>query len=184
MVTGDGKSNGTPAGSSSAGSMSEPQQLYIDGAYTPSSDGATFPVYNPMTGSKIYDCASATKDDYERTIQSASVAFKTWSRMGPSAKRIIFLRAADILERYMETEAPALMSAEVSGTKHWTKVNAISAVGNLREAASIVSQIKGEIMPTDTPGTTVLVERQPLGVVLAISPWNAPVRRKFLRHRM
>ncbi|KAI1192195.1 aldehyde dehydrogenase domain-containing protein [Nemania serpens] len=174
MATNDGKSDGAPADSSSAGNMSEPQQLYIDGAYTISSDGATFPVYNPMTGSKIYDCASATKDDYERAIQSASVAFKTWSRMGPSAKRIIFLRAADILERYMETEAPALMSAEVSATKHWTKVNAISAVGNLREAASIVSQIKGEIMPADTPGTTVLVERQPLGVVLAISPWNAP----------
>jgi acyl-CoA reductase-like NAD-dependent aldehyde dehydrogenase len=159
-----------------ASDISSPQQLFIDGAYYPSSDGATFPVYNPMTGSKLYDCASASKDDYERAIQAASVAFKTWSRMGPAAKRMIFLRAADILERYMETEAPALMAAEVSATRHWTKVNAFSAVGNLRESASIVSQIKGEIMPSDTPGTTVLVERQPLGVVLAISPWNAPVR--------
>ncbi|KAF2970753.1 hypothetical protein GQX73_g2798 [Xylaria multiplex] len=159
---------------SSAGDISEPQQLFIDGSYTPSSDGGTFPVYNPMTGSKLYDCASATEDDYERAIQSASVAFKTWSRMGPAAKRIIFLRAADILEKYMEAEAPALMSAEVSGTRHWTKVNAISGVGNLRESASLVSQIKGEIMPADAPGTTVLIERQPLGVVLAISPWNAP----------
>lgn len=155
--------------------LSEPQELFIDGKYTPSSDGATFPVYNPMTGAKLYDCASATEDDYERAIQSASAAFETWSRTGPSAKRLIFLRAADILERLMETDAPALMSAEVSGTKHWTKVNAISAVGNLREAASLVSQIKGEVMPTETPGTTVLVERVPLGVVLAISPWNAPV---------
>ncbi|KAJ8121124.1 hypothetical protein ONZ43_g2346 [Nemania bipapillata] len=127
-----------------------------------------------MTGSKLYDCASATQDDYERAIQSASVAFKTWSRMGPYAKRIIFLRAADILEKYMETEAPELMSAEVSGTRHWTKINSISGVGNLREAASLVSQIKGEIMPADAPGTTVLIEREPLGVVLAISPWNAP----------
>ncbi|KAI1297996.1 aldehyde dehydrogenase [Xylaria venustula] len=156
------------------GDIAEPQQLFIDGDYVPSSDGTTFPVYNPMTGSKLYDCASATKADYERAIRSASLAFKTWSRMGPSAKRAIFLRAADILEKYMETEAPALMAAEVSGTRHWTKVNSISALGNLRDAASLVSQIKGEILPTDTPGTTVLVERQPLGVVLAISPWNAP----------
>jgi benzaldehyde dehydrogenase (NAD) len=96
--------------------------------------------------------------------------------MGPAAKRMIFLRAADILEKLMETEAPALMAAEVSATRHWTKINAFSAVGNMRESASLASQIKGEIMPTDTPGTTVLVERQPLGVVLAISPWNAPVR--------
>ncbi|TRX96881.1 hypothetical protein FHL15_002187 [Xylaria flabelliformis] len=168
MATNDGQINGPIV------DISKPQQLYIDGGYTPSSNGETFPVYNPMTGAKLYDCASATKEDYERAIQSASVAFKTWSRVGPSAKRLIFLRAADILERYMETEAPELMSAEVSGTRHWTKVNAISGVGNLREAASLVSQIKGEIMPADAPGNTVLVERQPLGVVLAISPWNAP----------
>ncbi|KAI1348686.1 aldehyde dehydrogenase domain-containing protein [Xylaria sp. FL0043] len=174
MATANGQSSEKPADSPSARDISEPQQLFIDGGYAPSSDGGTFPVYNPMTGSKLYDCASATENDYERAIQSATVAFKTWSRMGPSAKRLLFLRAADILEKLMETEAPALMSAEVSGTKHWTKVNSISAVGNLRDSASVVSQIKGEIMPTDTPGTTVLVERQPLGVVLAISPWNAP----------
>ncbi|KAI0199276.1 aldehyde dehydrogenase domain-containing protein [Astrocystis sublimbata] len=154
--------------------ISEPQELFIDDAYTPSSDGGTFPVYNPMTGAKLYDCASATTSDYERAIQSASVAFKTWSRMGPSAKRLIFLRAADILEKYMETEAPELMSAEVSGTRHWTKVNAMSSVGTLRETASLAPHIKGEMIPVDAPGTTVLIERQPLGVVFAISPWNAP----------
>ncbi|KAI1148392.1 aldehyde dehydrogenase domain-containing protein [Nemania diffusa] len=175
MAATNGQNGGTRAGASPArDSLSEPQLLFIDGAYVPSSDGATFPVHNPMTGAKLYDCASATEADYERAIQSASVAFQTWSRVGPSAKRLIFLRAAEILERYMETEAPALMSAEVSATRHWTKINSISGAGNLRDAASLVSQIKGEIMPADAPGTTVLVERQPLGVVLAISPWNAP----------
>ncbi|GAW22642.1 hypothetical protein ANO14919_121840 [Xylariales sp. No.14919] len=154
--------------------ISDPQQLFIDGAYAPSADGGTFPVHNPMTGAQLYECASATEADYERAIQSAAAAFKTWSRLGPNAKRAIFLRAAEILERLMAEEAPALMSAEVSGTKWWAMVNAVSGVGNLREAASLASQIKGEIMPSETPGTTVLVERQPLGVVLAISPWNAP----------
>ncbi|KAI8628246.1 aldehyde dehydrogenase [Xylariaceae sp. FL1651] len=174
MATTSGRSNGEPLHSTLGGVISEPQQLYIDGDYVPSSDGATFAVNNPMTGSHLYDCASASKEDYERAIQSASAAFKTWSRTGPTAKRLIFQRAADILEKYMESEGPKLMSAEVSGTKSWTKINSFSAVGNLRESASLVSQIKGEIMPTDSPGTTVLVERQPLGVVLAISPWNAP----------
>lgn len=165
----------TPSNGDSAGDISEPQQLFIGGEYVSSSDGGTFPVYNPMTGAKLYDCASATEDDYERAIQSAAVAYKTWSRVGPSAKRAIFFRAANILEKLMQTEAPALMSAEVSGTRFWTMVNTISAVDSLRETASLVSQIKGEILPTDKPGTTVLVERQPLGVVLGISPWNSPV---------
>ncbi|GAP86402.2 putative salicylaldehyde dehydrogenase [Rosellinia necatrix] len=180
MATNNETPTGSPppapaaAAAAAVGDIGEPQELFIDGAYTASSDGATFPVYNPMTGAKLYDCASASEADYARAIEAAAAASEAWARTGPSARRLLFLRAAEILERLMATEAPALMSAEVSATRHWTRVNAVSAVGLLREAAGLASQIKGEILPADAPGTTVLVERQPLGVVLAISPWNAP----------
>ncbi|KAI1372853.1 Aldehyde/histidinol dehydrogenase [Hypoxylon crocopeplum] len=159
----------------SRAALSEPQELFIDGSYCSSSDGATFPVVNPMTGKTIYNCASASVDDYTRAIQSASIAFNSWSRTGPSARRLVFLKAADILEGYLHGDAPAILSAEVSATKSWIKVNILASVGILRETAGLVTHIKGEIVPADRPGTTILVEREPLGVVFAISPWNAPV---------
>lgn len=156
-------------------SLSEPQQLVIDGSYTTSSGGTTFQVVNPMKGEKIYDCASATVQDYQKAIESASEAFRTWSRTSPSARRLVFLKAADIIEGYAKQDAPAILAAEVSATKSWVQVNIGVTAGILRESAGLVTHIKGEIVPADRPGTTILVERQPVGVVFAISPWNAPV---------
>ncbi|KAJ4392287.1 hypothetical protein N0V93_005912 [Gnomoniopsis smithogilvyi] len=160
---------------SSYPALDSQQLLYIGGKYQSSSDNGTFDVTNPMTGQKIYDCASATVDDYSRAIDIAHEAFKTWSKVGPSARRLIFLKAADILETYLTLDAPTLMSNEVSATAAWVKVNLVSTANVLRDVASLATLIKGELIPADRPGTTILVERQPVGVNLAISPWNAPV---------
>lgn len=156
-------------------SLDAEQLLYIGGEYQASSDKSTFSVNNPMTGKKLYECASATVEDYARAIDTAHEAFQTWSRTGPSARRLIFLKAADILETYLDKDAPELMSNEVSATKGWVKINILSTANVLREVASLATHIKGEIVPADRPGTTILVERQAIGVNFAISPWNAPV---------
>ncbi len=156
--------------------LAQPQLLYVDGKYRAGSDGATFSVRNPMTGDILYDCASASFDDYSDAIENAHRAYQSWSRTSPSARRLIFLKAADILESYMSGDAPELLSQEVSATKYWVKVNILATVGTFRETAGLVTHIKGEIVPADRPGTTILVERQAVGVVFAISPWNAPVR--------
>ncbi|SPO02517.1 related to Salicylaldehyde dehydrogenase [Cephalotrichum gorgonifer] len=160
---------------SETSTLGEAQQLFINGEYRPSSDNAEFQVTNPMTGSPIYSCADATVQDVSDAIDSAHAAFKTWSRLGPSARRAIFLRAADILEGYMGGDAPEILRAEVSATEAWVRVNILATAGVLREAAGLATHIKGEIVPADRPDTTVLVAREALGVVFAISPWNAPV---------
>ena len=49
------------------------------------------------------------------------------------------------------------------------------AASMLREAASMTTQITGEVLPTDVPGNLALAIRRPCGVVLGIAPWNAPV---------
>lgn len=167
--------NSKDANSQPAISLAKPQLLYINGTYQNSSDGATFGVKNPMTGNVIYNCASASSDDYSSAIGAAQTAFQHWSKTSPSARRLIFLKAADILESYMHGDASELLSQEVSATKHWVKVNIHATAGTFRETAGLVTHIKGEIVPADRPGTMILVERQAVGVVFAISPWNAPV---------
>ncbi|KAI0161263.1 Aldehyde/histidinol dehydrogenase [Xylariaceae sp. FL1272] len=156
-------------------SLAEQQQLFIDGEHCPSSDGATFSVNNPMTGKHIYDCSAATQSDYARAIDSASEAFKTWSTTSPTTRRQVFLKAADILEGYIKGDAPSILSSEISATNSWVKVNIFATVGVFRESAGLVTHIKGEIVPADRPGTTLLVQREAIGVIFAISPWNAPV---------
>lgn len=161
---------------SDQGALSQQQQLFVNGQYRPSSDDAQFPVTNPMTGENIYSCSSATVQDVSEAVETAHSAFKTWSRTPPSKKRAIFLKAADILETYIHGDAPDILRQEISATESWIKVNIFATAGVLRETAGLVTHIKGEIVPADRPGTTVLVAREALGVVFAISPWNAPVR--------
>ncbi|KIH88695.1 aldehyde dehydrogenase [Sporothrix brasiliensis 5110] len=155
--------------------VSEPLQLYISGQHVASESSTTFPVMNPMTGEAIYQCASASPADYATAIDAAYTAYQAWSHLGPSARRSVLLKAADIIESYLDQDAVAILSAEVSATRSWVKANMLSAAGVFRENAALATHIKGEIVPADRPGTTILVNREAVGVVLAISPWNMPV---------
>ncbi|KAK4182505.1 aldehyde dehydrogenase domain-containing protein [Podospora australis] len=165
----------SPQAANAPSSITQRQLLYVNGEYRESSDGATFPVKNPMTGELIYECASASVEDYATAIDNAHTAYQTWSQTSPSARRRIFLKAADIMESYIKADAPQLMSQEVSATMHWVRVNVFATAGLFRETASLATHIRGEIIPADRPGTTIMVERQAVGVVFAISPWNAPI---------
>ncbi|KEY72856.1 hypothetical protein S7711_04434 [Stachybotrys chartarum IBT 7711] len=155
--------------------LSSPQHLFINGAYRPSSDNSTFHVTNPMTGEPIYPCAAATAQDYLDAVAAAHAAYPRWSGTSPSARRLVLLRAADVLEGYLESDAPEILASEVSATRSWVALNIRATAGILRETAGLATHIKGEIVPADRPGTTIMVERCPVGVVFAISPWNAPV---------
>jgi len=78
----------------------------------------------------------------------------------------------------METKAAefaALMTAETGSTAPWAGFNVHLAAGILREAASMTTQITGEVIPSDKPGCLAMAIRQPAGVCLGIAPWNAPV---------
>lgn len=152
-----------------------PQKLFLDGSYTDASNGASFSVSNPMTGGIIYQCAAAGREDYLKAIEKAHEAFQSWCQTSPTARRLIFLKAADVLETYLHRDAPEILRQEVSATKSWIIVNIKATAGILRETAGLATHIKGEIVPADRPGTMILVERCPVGVVFAISPWNAPV---------
>ena len=67
------------------------------------------------------------------------------------------------------------MAAETGSTAMWAGFNCMLAAGMLREAAAMTTQISGEIIPSNVPGSLAMGYRQPVGVVVGIAPWNAPV---------
>jgi acyl-CoA reductase-like NAD-dependent aldehyde dehydrogenase len=78
----------------------------------------------------------------------------------------------------MEARTPELvelMMAETGAAAPWCGFNAMLATKMLREAASLTTQISGEVIPSDKPGFLAMAVRQPAGVVLGIAPWNAPI---------
>ena len=87
---------------------------------------------------------------------------------------MLLLKAADALEAKTPQFIEAV-AAETGAHGMWAGFNVMLAAGMIREAASLTTQISGEVIPSDVPGSLAMGVRQPVGVVLGIAPWNAPI---------
>ncbi len=148
--------------------------MLINGLRTPAENNASFERRNPLDGSVATRAPAATVADALRAVDAAATAFAAWSQTGPGERRALLLKAADALEAKTPQFIEA-MSTETGATAMWAGFNVHLAAGMLREAASLTTQIAGEVIPSDVPGSLAMGVRQPAGVVLGIAPWNAPV---------
>lgn len=148
--------------------------MLINGLKVAAEKGATFERRNPLDGSVATRAPAASPADAVMAVEAAAEAFKSWSETGPSARRTLLLKAADALEAKTPQFIDAV-AAETGASAMWAGFNVHLAAGMLREAASLTTQISGEVIPSDVPGSLAMGLRQPAGVVLGIAPWNAPV---------
>ncbi|MDF3100053.1 MULTISPECIES: aldehyde dehydrogenase [Burkholderia] len=148
--------------------------MLINGERTMARDGATFERRNPLDDTVASTAPAATVADAQAAVHAAAAAFPAWSAMGPGERRALLSRAADALEAKGDAFARA-MATETGASRLWADFNVKLAADGLREAAAMVTQIAGEVIPSDVPGSLALGVRQAAGVVLGIAPWNAPV---------
>jgi benzaldehyde dehydrogenase (NAD) len=149
-------------------------QLLIAGRDVPAAKAATFERQNPISGEVATRAAAASVEDARAAADAAAAAFPKWSALGPSERRAKLNRAADLLES-RAAQFAAILTTETGATAGWGHFNVHLAAGMLREAAAMTTQITGEVVPSDVPGSLAMAIRQPVGVVLGIAPWNAPV---------
>jgi vanillin dehydrogenase len=150
------------------------QPLLIGGEWTEASGGTTFERLDPFTGEAVTVAAAAGREDARRACDAAAAAFGEWSSTPPGTRRVVLTKAADIL---MERagEIASIMTEEVGGTFGWGMFNCDLASRMLREAAAQTYSVTGEVIPSDVPGALAMGVRQPVGVVVGMAPWNAPV---------
>lgn len=149
-------------------------QLLIDGQLRDATGGKTFERINPVTGEVATVAAAAQPEDVQAAIESAEQAFHDWSALSPTERRKRLLKAADLMEERIG-DFIAVARQETGSTDSWYGFNAQLSANILREAASMTTQLRGEIIPTDLPGNMSMAMRVPVGVVLSIAPWNAPI---------
>jgi len=148
--------------------------MLINGLAVSAEKGATFDRRNPLDGSVATRAPAASPADAIAACDAAAEAFKTWKDTGPNERRMLLLKAADALEAKTPKFIEAV-PAETGATGMWAGFNVMLAAGMIREAAALTTQIGGEVIPSDVPGSLALGVRQPAGVVLGIAPWNAPI---------
>ncbi|MDW3685482.1 aldehyde dehydrogenase [Cupriavidus sp. CV2] len=148
--------------------------LLIDGQQRQAGNGATFERRNPLDGEVATVAPAATVADALSAVDAAAAAFDAWAAIGPSERRALLTKAAHALEARGEAFAAA-MAAETGASAMWAGFNVHLAAAGLLEAACLTTQIHGEVIPSDVPGSLAMGVRQPAGVVLGMAPWNAPV---------
>lgn len=149
-------------------------QLLIDNQWVAAESGATFDRRHPINDNVVSRAAAGNVCDAIKAIDSGQTAYKTWRRCAPSERRRLLLKAADILEA-KTPQFIEVMAQEVGASALWAGFNVHLAANVFREAASMVTQIQGETIPTDKPDTLSMTVRQPVGVILSIVPWNGTV---------
>ncbi|AYM65421.1 aldehyde dehydrogenase [Agrobacterium fabrum] len=148
--------------------------LFIGGDHCAAANGKRFERNNPITGDAVTSAAAASVEDATKAADAAAAAFPKWSATTPGERRRHLLAAAEAL-RAAGPQIIQAMKEEIGATEAWAGFNVMLASDMLVEAASLTTQIKGEVIPSNRPGTMAMALRQPAGVVLSMAPWNAPV---------
>ncbi len=148
--------------------------MLIGGKRVAATGGASFERRNPLDGSVATRAPAATPEDAIAAVDAAAIAFPAWAAMGPGERRRLLLAAAHALEARAEDFA-RVVPAETGASAMWAGFNVHLAAGMLIEAASLTTQIGGELIPSDVPGSVAMGVRQAAGVVVGIAPWNAPI---------
>lgn len=148
--------------------------LLIGGQTVAAEGGRTYQRIDPVTGEVATEAAAAAVADALGAVAAAQAAFADWSVTGPEARRAILVKAGDIMDARAGEFIEAMVT-ETGATRVWAGFNVHLAAGMLREAGAMTTQIGGEVIPSNKPGTLAMAVTKPRGVCLGIAPWNAPV---------
>lgn len=148
--------------------------MLVNNAAKQAQNQRTFQCKNPISGEAVTTAAAASIADARAAADAAAAAFPVWAEMSPNSRRDILLKAAAVLSSKAD-QAAERVCREMGATPMWGGFNVHLASSMLREAAAMTTQINGEIIPSDVNGMMSMGIRQPVGVVLGLAPWNAPI---------
>ncbi len=149
--------------------------LLIDGRSVPALSGAYFETRNPATGAVLARVAQAGAADIDLAVAAARRAFEgEWSRFTPFERQQCLLKLADLVDRDFEAFS-LLDTLDMGAPISFTRGRRQRAIGMLRFYAGLCTTIHGETLPSSLPNVFSYTLKEPVGVVGAITPWNAPL---------
>ena len=148
--------------------------MLIGGTWTPAASGARFAVENPAKRLPIAEVPRGAAADVEAAVAAATKAFAAWSKVAPRERGRLLLKIADELETRAEEMARTVALETGNALRTQARGEAKLTADIFRYFGGLGGELKGETVPL---GEHVLsyTRREPLGVVGAIIPWNAPV---------
>jgi succinate-semialdehyde dehydrogenase / glutarate-semialdehyde dehydrogenase len=151
-------------------------QLLIDNQWCDAADGKTMPVVNPATGQEIGRLAHASIPDLDRALAAAERGFAIW-RNTPAVERSNIMRKAAVLMRERAAEIGALMTQEQGKPLAEAKAEATMSAEVIEWCAEEGRRTYGRIVPARGMNVSAQVQKHPVGIVAAFTPWNFPINQ-------
>jgi len=148
-------------------------QAYVDGAWRDAASGARFAVKNPATGEVLAEVADLDAADARAAIEAAHRALPAWRGMTAKARAALMRRWFELIMANQEDLA-RLMTAEQGKPLAETRGEVAYGASFIEWFAEEGKRVYGDVIPTHAPGKRILVLKEPIGVVAAITPWNFP----------
>lgn len=145
---------------------------YINGQWLESS-GDTFPVRNPANGEVVTNVANATASDAVDAVAAASQAMPAWQAL-PAKKRSIILRRWFNLIMQHKDDLAAILTAEQGKPLKESVGEIVYGANYIEWFAEEGKRVYGDTIPQPSDDKRLVVIKQPVGVVSAITPWNFP----------
>jgi len=149
-------------------------RLLIGGQWVDGEAGATIDIVNPYDGSRIVSIAEGREADVDRAVKAAKAAAPGWARLAAHERGRLLLKLADRIE----ADGDYLARLEAQNTGHPIRdcmnLDVPRTVLCFRYFGGMADKLEGSVIPVDA-GFLNFVEREPIGVVGQIVPWNFPL---------
>ncbi len=149
------------------------EQCYIDGAWADAKDGSSFEVTNPATGEVIGTVPNMGAKETDAAIAAAAAAFAGWRALTAKERANILKKWFDLIVENADDLA-VIMTTEQGKPLAEARGEVLYAASFIEWFAEEGRRAYGDIIPGHMADKRILVLRQPIGVVAAITPWNFP----------
>lgn len=145
----------------------------IDGAWVEADSRQSIDVTNPATGAVIGTVPNSGAAETRRAIEAAERAFHVWRNVTAAERAEKMRKLAALIEKHKE-ELAILLTTEQGKALAEARGEIGSCANYILWFAEEARRVYGDVVPSPWPGRRILVTREPVGVVAAITPWNFP----------
>ena len=149
------------------------EQCFVNGQWLDAPGGATLPVHNPATGAQLGTVPAFDAAATEKAVAAAHAAFPGWAAKTAKERANLLRRWHDLILQN-SADLATLMTAEQGKPLAESKGEIAYAASFVEWFAEEAKRVYGDVIPGHQADKRILVLRQPVGVVAAITPWNFP----------
>ena len=149
------------------------QQVYINGEWQAADQNQSFAVTNPATGAVIAQVPSVSAKQVEQAVEAAATALQSW-KLTTAKERSLLLKKWYQLIMDNQEDLATILSTEQGKSMTESRGEIAYGASFIEWFAEEAKRSYGDVIPHDKHGRRLVVVRQPVGVVAAITPWNFP----------